>query len=229
MTNGESNSTAEEAVRPEGTRTQVLIATLEQCVDRARRHELTLGSAFATLGEASYSFISIVLALPFLQPIPLGPLSVLGGLNFMALGWQLARGHETPWLPERLKKAAPPEKVWVAMLRACERILKICAPVTRTRMRSWVTGIRGKRVCGSLILTGGALMAIPFGGLPLNNSLPALVILFACIAELEEDGGMLLVALFWLVLTLVYFAVIIYGLVFLGGHALDWLKNSWPF
>jgi hypothetical protein len=229
MTNGSTNAPAEAEANLAPGRTQVLISTLEECVAGARRHELTLSTAFSKLGDASFSFICIVLALPFLQPIPLGPLSVLGGLNFMALGWQLARGRETPWLPVRLKSAAPPERVWVAMLRACERILKICGRITRPRLTSWVTGSKGRKIGGALIFTGGALMAIPFGGVPLNNTLPALIIIFACIGELEQDGGMLIVALFWMVATLAYFAFVIYGLLFLGGHLLGWLERFWPF
>lgn len=178
-------------------RTHALLGILEECVDTARHQNLSLNAAFERLGDTSFSFICIVLTLPFIQPVPLGPLTVLGGLNFMALGFQLALGHQTPWVPRKLKSAQPPQRVWVAMLRSCEWILKFCGRLTKRRFTTWVTGVRGRRLCGSLIFAGGGLMAIPFGGLPLNNALPALMILFACIAELEEDGLMLIVSLFW--------------------------------
>jgi hypothetical protein len=58
-------------------------------------------------------------------------------------------------------------------------------------------------------------MAIPFFGLPFNNTLPALAIVAVCIAELEDDGGFVIVSLALLVLTVVYFSFIAYAI--LGG------------
>jgi hypothetical protein len=68
------------------------------------------------------------------------------------------------------------------------------------------------------------LMAIPFFGLPFNNLLPALAILFICIGELEQDGLMVFIALGWLVATIVYLVFIFAALWILGEQALQYLR-----
>ena len=62
-----------------------------------------------------------------------------------------------------------------------------------------------------------------FFGLPFNNTLPALAILAVCVAELEQDAGMLIVALFWLFATIVYFAAALWAILVLGVSATDWV------
>jgi len=36
----------------------------------------------------------MILVLPFLQPVPLGPLTVIGGITFAVLGFQIWCGHD---------------------------------------------------------------------------------------------------------------------------------------
>jgi hypothetical protein len=68
-------------------------------------------------------------------------------------------------------------------------------------------------------------MAIPFPiPLPGNNALPALAILFQAVGELEEDGLMVFVALFWVVVTLLYFAAYFLTLWFFGREALAFVS-----
>ena len=64
--------------------------------------------------------------------------------------------------------------------------------------------------------------------LPFNNTLPALMILFAAIAWLERDGLMLIVSLFWGLLTLVYFATVAKLVWFLFAQAFHWIKSLLP-
>ena len=202
-----------------------LIAALEACSKEAREEELTLGEAFDRLGESSYSLISIVLCLPFLQPISLGPLSTVGGLTFAVLGWQLARQQATPWLPERVRNSAPSAKVWERIIALLRGVVSFCGRFTKPRYTQLVTGPRGDRIVGGLIAIGGLLMAIPFFGIPFNNTLPALVIIAAAIAELEDDGAFIFVALGLLAVTIAYFVFIFWAVFFVGEHALQFLDR----
>lgn len=207
---------------PETSRYSEMAAVLEACRAEAQERELTLGEVLDRFGEASYSFVCLLLALPFLQPISLGPLSTLGGLNFAALGWQLARGRQTPWVPERLRRAVLPPRVWSILLGVLLRLFRICHRFTRPRGQRWVSGRRGELVGGSLIALGGLLISIPLAGIPFNNLLPALVIVFVCIGELEGDGAMVWVALFWLVVSVAYLGFVAWALFFLGSEAFGW-------
>jgi len=202
-----------------------LIEALESCSKEAREEELTLGEAFDRLGEASYSLIGIVLCLPFLQPISLGPLSTVGGLTFAILGWQLARQHPTPWLPEKVRNSAPSAKVWERIISLLRGVVRFCGKFTKRRYTHLVTGARGDKIVGGLMAIAGLLMAIPFFGIPFNNTLPALVIIAACVAELEDDGAFIFVALALLAVTVAYFIFIFWAVFFVGEHALQFLDG----
>ena len=207
------------------TTSDELIQALEACSKEAREENLTLGEAFDRLGEASFSFIGIVLCLPFLQPISLGPLSTVGGLTFAALGYQLARQHSTPWLPDKIRASAPSAKAWERIIALLRGIMRFCGRFTKRRQTHLVTGRKGAQIVGGLMAIGGLLMAIPFFGIPFNNTLPALVIIAACIGELEDDGGFIFVALALLVVTVLYFLLIFWAVFFVGEHALQFLDG----
>jgi hypothetical protein len=206
------------------SRYETLTKALENCAERAKRQSLTLGEVFDSIGEASYGFICIVLTLPFLQPISLGPLATVGGLTFAALGWQWLRGHPSPVLPARVRAADMNAKTWDVLLGVCLKILRFCQRFTRPRYQVWVRGALGRRAAGWTIIIAGLLMAIPFFGLPFNNLLPALAILFICIGELEQDGLMVFIAFGWLVATIVYLVFILAALWILGEQALQYLR-----
>ena len=201
-----------------------LVRTLNRFAEQSRHGPLTLGEALDSLDEAAYAFISIILVLPFLQPVPLGPLTVLGGVAFATLGWQLLRGHESPVLPHKLREIELSQKTWGILVKVCLNILGFCRKFTRKRQTQLVSGRLGRKIGGFVLLAGGGLMAIPFGVLPLNNILPGLAILFYCIAELEEDGWMVFIAFFWLVVTVVYFGAFFVALWFFGQEALAFFK-----
>jgi hypothetical protein len=201
---------------------QTLVDTLHGFAERAREGRLTLGDALDSLDEAGYAFIALILVLPFMQPIPTGPLSVIGGMTFAALGWQLMRGHESPVLPQRMRAVEMSENTWRLLVKLCLKILGFCRKFTRPRQTQMVRGRQGQKIGGAILLAGGLLMAIPFGVLPFNNTLPGLAILFYGIGELEGDGLMVFIALFWLAVTVIYFSVFFVMLWLFGKEALHY-------
>jgi hypothetical protein len=179
---------------------------------------MTMGEVLDRLGDASYPLICLLVCLPFLQPFNLGPIAALGGITFVGLGWQLARGKPAPWVPERVRALTLSGRAWSRLLGVCQRIVAFCRRFTKPRYTEWTSGPRGHRTCGALLVIGGVLLGLPFPGLPLSSTLPALLIICVCVADLEEDGLFLVVACVFLAATLVYFAFILWTL-FVGGHA----------
>ena len=154
---------------------QTLVKTLHAFEAQAKQRPVTIAELIDSLDEAAYAFIAIILVLPFMQPFPLGPLSVAGGLTFAVLGLQLLRGHESPVLPKRVRELALHEKTLKVMIKVGLKIIGLCRKITRPRMQYLVSGKTGRRVSGWILLAGGLLMAIPFQiPLPFNNTLPAL-------------------------------------------------------
>lgn len=202
---------------------------LRDCLAKASGAGVTLGEMLESLGRAGFCFAALLLSVPFVQPLSLGPLNMIGGLTFMVIGWQLAMGRQNPTLPKSARELKIHGKGWVGALKLCLRILEFCRRFTKVRCETWVTGVHGERVVGWLILSGGLLLAVPMASLPLNNSLPALMILFACVGWLERDGLMVIVSLAWGVATLIYFTLVGVALVFFGAKVFSWIGALWPF
>jgi len=204
-----------------------LIAMLENFAEQSRIKPLTLGEALDTLDQAGYALMALIMVLPFMQPIPLGPLTVVGGLAFAMLGWQMWRGHDAPVLPEKIRNVVMSEKIWGILVKVCLKIVGFCRIFTKRRYTELVTGRRGQKIGGCILMSAGSLMAIPFVvPLPFNNMLPGFAILFFCIGELENDGLMVFVSFGWLIVTIIYFTLFFFGLYYLGGGVLDYFKFS---
>lgn len=198
-----------------------IVATLTGFAEQAKKQPLTLGEALDSLDHAAYALIALILALPYLQPIPLGPLTVLGGLTFAALGWQLWRGNESPVLPQKIRAVVMSEKTWRILAKVFVKIVQFCKKFTRPRLTKLVDGRPGQQIGAFILVSAGLLMAIPFGVLPFNNTLPALAIIFYSFGQLEQDGLMVVISFFWLIFTTVYFAIFFYGLYYLGAGAVN--------
>lgn len=205
-----------------------LTVALATCAQRAKTGPLAFGELVEEIGDRSFAFICLLIALPFLIPVSLGPISTIGGIAFITLGWQMIRGRDTLWLPRRMADIRLSERQIGLMQGACRRVLSVCGKISRVRLTAWVDGRFGLAFAGWMMILSGLLIAVPLPGLPLTNTLPALCAIFACIALLERDGLMLLVALFWLIVTIVYFAVIGYILYRFGMQAFDWVKDYLP-
>ena len=204
---------------------QNLVTTLQRFADESKVRPLTFGEALDSLDEAAYAFIAIIIVLPFLQPLPLGPITVAGGLTFAALGWQLLRGHESPVLPQKIRNITMSENSWRILVNVCLKILGFCSKFTKPRMTHMIAGRPGQKIGGFVLLAAGILMAIPFGILPFNNMLPGLAVLFYGVAELADDGLMIFVAVFWLIVTVLYFSAFFLALWFLGNEAITRFFN----
>ncbi|HEU4708123.1 MAG TPA: exopolysaccharide biosynthesis protein [Methylophilaceae bacterium] len=201
-----------------------LVRVLEGFAEMSRTRSLTLGEALDTLDEAAYGFIALIIALPFLQPVPLGPFTVVGGLAFATLGWQMWHGHESPVLPKKLRDFAMSEKSWRILVNVCLKIVSFGRKFTKPRYDFLVSDENGSKVGSLMLMTAGLLMAIPFGVLPFNNVLPALAIVFYCFGQLEEDGLMVLIGYFWLLVTIIYFGLFFFALWYFGSAAVvRWL------
>ena len=159
-------------------------------------------------GSSTFGFTLIVLCLPFLQPISLGPLGTIGGLAMAGIGWQLARGDARPWLPEKLSNTQLDSKQWTQLAAAARKVLGWASKLVRPRLGHWTEGRRGHRIAGSLVIVAALLLAIPVGGIPLNNLLPALAIVCAALALMADDGLMFFAAVFWLLATVGYFILL---------------------
>jgi hypothetical protein len=94
------------------------------------------------------------------------------------------------------------------------------------RLLWFVSNETGLKFEGGIFILGGLLIAIPFVMLlPLNNFFPGLAILFATIAQFEKDGLFIVLAIFWIVFSILYFSLFMYGAYLLGAEGMQYLPE----
>ena len=211
-------------MRPVTSRAE-LLDTLDRYAARAAHERLTLGEVADGLGGSSFSLLCIILSLPFLTPVSLGPLATVGGLTLAAIAWQMVRGDLAPSLPRRVRAIEMSPKIWQALLATCAKIVGFCSRFSRPRYKRWVEGVQGARLRGFLIIAAGLLMAVPLFGLPFNNALPALAIIIVCLAELEDDGLMLWAGIAVTAASAVYILGVLVAVALFGTEA---IKRFFP-
>ena len=203
-----------------------IVLDLQTMAAECRFTGVNLAEFFGRLHAAGFALISLVLAMPFLQPLPLGPFGTVAGFSLMALGWQMYRGRRNPLMPSRLLNTSVRGRVFSWPLTFSVRILKFCRKFCRPRLQHLVAGEKGRKLCGLLICSGGLLMCAPFIAVPFNNMLPAGIVFFAALADLEQDGMMIWVALAWMAATFLFFGAIIAALLILGAEAIEYLAPA---
>lgn len=201
------------------------IRALNASACTARTGGQTIGEFLDRMGDGNGWLMAMIFTLPFIQPLPTGPMATLGGLAFAGIGWRLLRGDESVWLPSRIRSTRPGLSTWNAFSGFGCSLLRLLARVSRADRMVWVADAVGRRGAAWLIITGGMLVALPFLVVPLQNSLPALIIFFACAGRLQRDGAMYLLALLSLLVTLVYFIMVTWVIFFAAEHSWIWLRN----
>jgi hypothetical protein len=204
---------------------QELISALRRGAARAEAERRTISEFLEELGDNNVWLICLLLTLPFVQPIATGPFATAGGLAFAGIGWRLARGDSGVWLPEKIRRLRPGHRTWRSFASFGAWLLgvlgRVCVP---GRMSPLVDAV-GVRGAAWAVVAGGVLLAVPWVLVPLSNSLPALIVLFACLARLQRDGLMLIVAAIFTLLTLAYFGLAGWAMFWAGEHSLLWLRQ----
>ena len=105
---------------------------------------------------------------------------------------------------------------WRRITSADIKIIQWTEKFTRPRLPILIQGRLGIQIEALILIVSGLLMAVPFGILPLNNFFPGLAIVFCALGQLHKDGLFILIAFFWILFTILYFAAFFIGLYLLG-------------
>lgn len=147
----------------------------------------TLGDLLHPLGSRQTALGAALLALPFLSPVSLGPVTTPASLIIALLGIRLLRGRDDLAIPERLLRVRVPRGVHAVMGKMLHRVSRWADRPPNARRSAWVRGARGRRICGAGVLAGALLMAIPVPLLPLTNTLPAAAIILFVLGWSNQD------------------------------------------
>lgn len=185
-----------------------------------RGSEPRLRHLLRPLGAQTSALAAAVLALPFLSPVSLGPITTAASVLIALLGVQLLRRREGAPLPERFLDVAVPRTAHRAMSSALRHTHRWMQRISRPRLPHLVEGGRGQVLCGAGIVSGALLLAVPIPLLPLTNTFPALGILLFALGRLERDGVLTVLGSAALLLSAAIFAALGATLYLFGWEAI---------
>ena len=161
---------------------------LEEILDSAPADYFTLGWLTATLEQRSFGIMILFLGL--LGTAPVG--STVPGLLLAVLAVQMIAGRGQPIFPQFIATRRLPTR---SLRLVGERAIPFLKFLERAIHPRWPVAFEAaRRAVGVVILLLTAvLLLFP---LPLSNVVPAIVIAVISLAYIEEDGLLLLVALF---------------------------------
>lgn len=204
------------------------LGRLRLALSESERHyaagrSATVDDLLRPLGAETSALAAAMLALPFLSPVSMGALTAPASLLIALLGWRLLRAAEARPLPARLLALPVPRLIFRAMTAALERVHRLLQRFSRARHTGLVAGRRGRIICGTGIITGAVLLAVPVPLLPLTNTFPALAILGFGLGWAEHDGLLTILGAAALLVSILLFGAIGAAIVLAGAEALPHL------
>lgn len=154
--------------------------------ERSKTEEITVRTVIVALGARAYSLLLILLALPFITPIPLPGLSTPFGLAIALIALRLTLGQR-PWLPKTFQRRVLPAKFFDQLVRFAGRIIAGFEKLLRPRLAILTDYGWQRQVHAGLMMVSGLALLLPLP-IPLSNSFPAWVILLMAGGLLERDG-----------------------------------------
>lgn len=183
---------------------------LAELRDRAGERPITLREVIYLLGGRAYMLLVLLLALPFITPIPLPGLSVPFGLAIALIALRLSLGQR-PWLSKKLQRRELPAGFLRKLFTVAAKVLRVLEKFLRPRL-TFLTDTPLLRQLHAVLLLAAALALLLPLPIPFTNSFPAWTILLLAAGLLERDGGFILAGYVMFALGVLYF-------VFLGEAA----------
>ena len=177
---------------------------------------LTLREVIYTLGGRAYTLLVLLLALPFITPIPLPGLSTPFGLAIALIALRLTLGQR-PWLPMKLQRKVLPPGFFGKLFTVAEKTIRIIEKLIRPRLTFLTDTLGLVQLHAVLMLTAALVLVLPIP-IPFTNSFPAWAILLVAAGLLERDGLFILAGYIIFALGVLYF-------IFLGEAATALLQE----
>ncbi len=184
-----------------------LSVELAELRDRSAERAITLREVIYTLHGRAYMLLVLLLALPFITPIPLPGLSTPFGLAIALIALRLSLGQR-PWLPMKLQRKELPAGFLGKLLTVAARVLQVFEKFLRPRLTFLTDTPLLAQLHAVLMLVAALALLLPLP-IPFTNSFPAWTILLVAAGLLERDGLFILAGY-------VVFAAGVFYFIFLG-------------
>jgi hypothetical protein len=185
---------------------------------RAGARAVTLREVIYALRGRAYLLLVILLALPFIQPVPLPGLSTPLGLAIVLIALRLSLGQR-PWLPMKIQRIRLPAGFFGKVMMFTTRLIRFLESVLRPRW-AWLTGTALLNQLHAVVVLVSALILLLPLPIPFSNVVPAWAIFLMACGLLERDG-------FFVFLGYVAFAIGAAYFILLGGIAHEAVERAW--
>jgi hypothetical protein len=151
----------------------------------AQVRAVRVADLMTALGDRGFAFATLVLAFPFVLPLPTLGMSAPVGAALALAGLGLLLGRR-PSLPARVEQHEICGQLLQRVLQRLDGVAATASRVVRPRLAFMLSGPAGALV-GLSLATSSLVLALPIP-LPLSNFFPALAILLLAGGQLEHDG-----------------------------------------
>lgn len=190
---------------------------------RTAERVVTLREVIYVLRGRAYLLLVVLLALPFLTPLPLPGLSAPFGLAIAAIALRLTLGQR-PWLPKRLQRKALPAGFFGQLFRIAARILRGLEKFLRPRFVVLTNTAVLNQLHAALMLLAALALLLPLP-IPFTNSFPAWTILLLAAGLLERDGVAVLLGYVVFIAGVLYFVFLGEATGELIRSAIEWIRS----
>jgi len=167
---------------------------------------MTLREVIHSLRGRAYTLLVILLALPFITPIPLPGLSTPFGLAIAFIALRLALGQR-PWLPMKLQRKQLPAGFFDRVFAVAGKVIALLETFLRPRLALISAPGAMLQLHALFILISALVLLLPLP-IPFSNSFPAWTILLLGAGMLERDGLFILLGYLVFVLGVFYFILL---------------------
>jgi hypothetical protein len=206
-----------------GAPARKLSEELAELRDRAGERRITLREVIYVLGGRAYLLLVLLLALPFITPIPIPGLSTPFGLAIALIALRLSLGQR-PWLSKGLQRRELPAGFLRKLVGVAEKVLRFLEKFLRPRLTFLTDTPFLRQLHALLMLTAALALLLPLP-IPFTNSFPAWAILLIAAGLLERDGGFILAGYAVFVLGVLYFVFLGEAATHLVQELIHWLRR----
>ena len=206
-----------------GQKARKLSEELVELRTRAGERAVTLREVLYVLGGRGYLLLVLLLALPFITPIPLPGLSTPFGLAIALIALRLSLGQR-PLLPKALQRRELPAGFISKLFSVAEKVLRFLEKFLRPRLTFLTDTPRLVQLHAVLMLLAAVALLLPLP-IPFTNSFPAWAILLLAAGLLERDGGFILAGYLVFVAGVFYFIFLGEATAHLVQELVRWVKS----
>lgn len=200
-----------------------LSAELAHLHARTAERAVTLREVIYVLRGRAYLLLVVLLALPFLTPLPLPGLSTPFGLAIAVIALRLVLGQR-PWLPRSIQRRELPAGFFGRLFAISARLLRFLERFLRPRLVVFTNTALLIRLHAGLMFVAALALLLPLP-IPFTNSFPAWTILLLAAGLLERDGVAVLLAYVVFIAGVVYFILLGDAAAGLVRMLAEWIRS----